>query len=211
MGRLSDNLFYAQEKSHKHWLLSLDNLGLRTARRGRIHNLGFRTARRGRIHNPGLRTARRGRIYNLGLRTACGRRIQKKRPRVSPKGPSPQTTKHGDRHKRTVPVCPPRVSQKDRPRVSPKRTVPVCLTKGPKHGDRHKRTVPVCPPRVSPSPCVPKRTVPADHKTWGQTQKDRPRVSCSCLSAFYHAKIFSAISKRRKEFKYAVGGHFSYK
>lgn len=30
MGRLSDNLFYAQEKSHKHWLLSLDNLGLRT-------------------------------------------------------------------------------------------------------------------------------------------------------------------------------------
>ena len=169
MGRLSDNLFYAQEKSHKHWLLSLDNLGLRTARRGRIHNLGFRTARRGRIHNlgfrtahrgrihnPGLRTARRGRIYNLGLRTACGRRIhnlglrtacgrriQKKHPRVSPKGPSPQTTKHGDRHKRTVPVC--------------------------------------------------------------------PRVSCSCLSAFYHAKIFSAISKRRKEFKYAVGGHFSYK
>ena len=100
MGRLSDNLFYAQEKSHKHWLLSLDNLGLRTARRGRIHNLGFRTAR--------------------------GGRIQKKRPRVSPKGPSPQTTKHGDRHKRTVPVCPPRVSQKDRPRVSPKRTVPVC-------------------------------------------------------------------------------------
>ena len=76
MGRLSDNLFYAQEKSHKHWLLSLDNLGLRTARRGRIHNLGFRTARRGRIHN-------------LGLRTACGRRIQKKRPRVSPKEPSP--------------------------------------------------------------------------------------------------------------------------
>ena len=128
MGRLSDNLFYAQEKSHKHWLLSLDNLGLRTARRGRIHNLGFRTARE--------------------------RRIQKKRPRVSPKGPSPQTTKHGDRHKRTVPVCP-----------------------------RHKRTVPVCP----------------------------ARVSCSCLSAFYHAKIFSAISKRRKEFKYAVGGHFSYK
>ena len=99
MGRLSDNLFYAQEKSHKHWLLSLDNLGLRTARRGRIHNLGFRTARRGRIHN-------------LGLRTACGRRIQKKHPRVSPKGPSPQTTKHGDRHKRTVPVC--------------QRTVPVC-------------------------------------------------------------------------------------
>ena len=133
MERLSDSLFYAQEKSHKHWLLSLDNLGLRTARRGRIHNLGFRTARRGRIHNlgfrtarrgrihnPGLRTARRGRIYNLGLRTACGRRIhnlglrtacgrriQKKHPRVSPKGPSPQTTKHGDRHKRTVPVCPP--------------------------------------------------------------------------------------------------------
>ena len=143
MERLSDSLFYAQEKSHKHWLLSLDNLGLRTARRGRIHNLGFRTARRGRIHNPDLRTARRGRIHNLGLRTACGRRIQKKHPRVSPKGPSPQTTKHGDRHKRTVPVC--------------------------------------------------------------------PRVSCSCLSAFYHAKIFSAISKRRKEFKYAVGGHFSYK
>ena len=154
MGRLSDNLFYAQEKSHKHWLLSLDNLGLRTARRGRIHNLGFRTAHRGRIHNPGLRTARRGRIYNLGLRTACGRRIhnlglrtacgrriQKKHPRVSPKGPSPQTTKHGDRHKRTVPVC-PHHSQ----------TI--------KHGDRHKRTVPVCP-----------------HKTWGQTQKDRPRVS----------------------------------
>ena len=137
MERLSDNLFYAQEKSHKHWLLSLDNLGLRTARRGRIHNLGFRTARRGRIHNlgfrtahrgrihnPGLRTARRGRIYNLGLRTACGRRIhnlglrtacgrriQKKHPRVSPKGPSPQTTKHGDRHKRTVPVCPALVSQ----------------------------------------------------------------------------------------------------
>ena len=137
MGRLSDNLFYAQEKSHKHWLLSLDNLGLRTARRGQIHNLGFRTACGRRIHN-------------LGLRTACGRRIQKKHPRVSPKGPSPQTTKHGDRHKRTVPVC----------------------------------------PRVS---------------------KDRPRVSCSCLSAFYHAKIFSAISKRRKEFKYAVGGHFSYK
>ena len=130
MGRLYDNLFYAQEKSHKHWLLSLDNLGLRTARRGRIHNLGFRTAHERRIHN-------------LGLRTACGRRIQKKHPRVSPKGPSPQTTKHGDRHKRTVPVC--------------------------------------------------------------------PRVSCSCLSAFYHAKIFSAISKRRKEFKYAVGGHFSYK
>ena len=96
MGRLSDNLFYAQEKSHKHWLLSLDNLGLRTARRGRIHNLGFRTARRGRIHNLGFRTARRGRIHNPGLRTA---------------------------------------------------------------------------------PCVPKRTVPADHKTWGQTQKDRPRVS----------------------------------
>ena len=118
MGRLSDNLFYAQEKSHKHWLLSLDNLGLRTARRGRIHNLGFRTARRGRIHNlgfrtacgrrihnPDLRTARRGRIHNLGLRTACGRRIhnlgfrtarggriQKKRPRVSP-------------------VCPPRRPQ----------------------------------------------------------------------------------------------------
>ncbi len=137
MGRLSDNLFYAQEKSHKHWLLSLDNLGLRTARRGQIHNLGFRTACGRRIHN-------------LGLRTACERRIQKKHPRVSPKGPSPQTTKHGDRHKRTVPVCP-----------------------------------------------------------WGQTQKDRPRVSCSCLSAFYHAKIFSAISKRRKEFKYAVGGHFS--
>ena len=130
MGRLSDNLFYAQEKSHKHWLLSLDNLGLRTARRGRIYNLGLRTACGRRIHN-------------LGLRTACGRRIQKKHPRVSPKGPSPQTTKHGDRHKRTVPVC--------------------------------------------------------------------PRVSCSCLSAFYHAKIFSAISKRRKEFKYAVGGHFSYK
>ena len=160
MGRLSDNLFYAQEKSHKHWLLSLDNLGLRTARRGRIHNLGFRTAHERRIHN-------------LGLRTACGRRIQKKHPRVSPKGPSPQTTKHGDRHKRTVPVCPPPcvpkgpspcVPQKDRPRVS-------------------KRTVPVCP----------------------------ARVSCSCLSAFYHAKIFSAISKRRKEFKYAVGGHFSYK
>ncbi|SDL75490.1 hypothetical protein SAMN04487833_13026 [Sarcina sp. DSM 11001] len=120
MGRLSDNLFYAQEKSHKHWLLSLDNLGLRTAcgRRihnlglrtaceRRIHNLGLRTAHRGQIHNPGLRTARRGRIYNLGLRTACGRRIQKKHPRVSPKGPSPQTTKHGDRHKRTVPVCPP--------------------------------------------------------------------------------------------------------
>ena len=156
MGRLSDNLFYAQEKSHKHWLLSLDNLGLRTARRGRIHNLGFRTARRGRIHNLGFRTAHERRIHNLGLRTACGRRIhnlglrtacgrriQKKHPRVSPKGPSPQTTKHGDRHKRTVPVC--------------------------------------------------------------------PRVSCSCLSAFYHAKIFSAISKRRKEFKYAVGGHFSYK
>ena len=167
MGRLSDNLFYAQEKSHKHWLLSLDNLGLRTARRGRIHNLGFRTARRGRIHNLGFRTAHERRIHNLGLRTACGRRIhnlwlrtacgrriQKKHPRVSPKGPSPQTTKHGDRHKRTVPVCP-----------------------------RHKRTVPVCP----------------------------ARVSCSCLSAFYHAKIFSAISKRRKEFKYAVGGHFSYK
>ena len=114
MGRLSDNLFYAQEKSHKHWLLSLDNLGLRTARRGQIHNLGFRTACGRRIHN-------------LGLRTACGRRIQKKHPRVSPKGPSPQTTKHGDRHKRTVPVC--------------------------------------------------QRTVPADHKTWGQTQKDRPRVS----------------------------------
>ena len=170
MGRLYDNLFYAQEKSHKHWLLSLDNLGLRTARRGRIHNLGFRTARRGRIHNlgfrtarrgrihnPGLRTARRGRIYNLGLRTACGRRIhnlglrtacerriynlgfrtacgrriQKKHPRVSPKGPSPQTTKHGDRHKRTVPVCP-------------------------------------------------------------------PRVSCSCLSAFYHAKIFSIFTKKVK-------------
>ena len=140
MGRLSDNLFYAQEKSHKHWLLSLDNLGLRTARRGRIHNLGFRTARRGRIYNLGLRTARRGQIHNLGFRTACGRRIhnlgfrtarggriQKKRPRVSPvcpplrpqnmgtdtkgpspcvKGPSPQTTKHGDRHKRTVTVCP---------------------------------------------------------------------------------------------------------
>ena len=118
MERLSDNLFYAQEKSHKHWLLSLDNLGLRTARRGRIHNLGFRTARRGRIHNlgfrtahrgrihnPGLRTARRGRIYNLGLRTACGRRIQKNRPRVSL----------------------------------------------------------------------------ADHKTWGQTQKDRPRVSACVL------------------------------
>ena len=101
MGRLSDNLFYAQEKSHKHWLLSLDNLGLRTARRGQIHNLGFRTACGRRIHN-------------LGLRTACGRRIQKKHPRVSPKGPSPQTTKHGDRHKRTVPVC-----LKDRPRVSP--------------------------------------------------------------------------------------------
>ena len=148
MGRLSDNLFYAQEKSHKHWLLSLDNLGLRTARRGRIHNLGFRTAHERRIHNLGLRTACGRRIHNLGLRTACGRRIQKKHPRVSPKGPSPQTTKHGDRHKRTVPVCP---------------------------------------------------------------QKDRPRVSCSCLSAFYHAKIFSAISKRRKEFKYAVGGHFSYK
>ena len=143
MGRLYDNLFYAQEKSHKHWLLSLDNLGLRTARRGRIHNLGFRTARRGRIHNLGFRTAHERRIHNLGLRTACGRRIhnlglrtacgrriQKKHPRVSPKGPSPQTTKHGDRHKRTVPVCPPRVSQKDRPRVSPKRTVPVC-PKGP--------------------------------------------------------------------------------
>ena len=83
MGRLSDNLFYAQEKSHKHWLLSLDNLGLRTARRGRIHNLGFRTARRGRI--------------------------QKKRPRVSPvcpprrpqnmgtdtKGPSPCVPRGG--------------------------------------------------------------------------------------------------------------------
>ena len=160
MGRLSDNLFYAQEKSHKHRLLSLDNLGLRTARRGRIHNLGFRTACGRRIHNLGLRTACGRRIHNLGLRTACGRRIQKKHPRVSPKGPSPQTTKHGDRHKRTVPVCPP----KHRPRVS-------------------KRTVPVCP----------------------------ARVSCSCLSAFYHAKIFSAISKRRKEFKYAVGGHFSYK
>ena len=26
MGRLSDNLFYAQEKSHKHWLLSLDTI-----------------------------------------------------------------------------------------------------------------------------------------------------------------------------------------
>ncbi len=195
MGRLSDNLFYAQEKSHKHWLLSLDNLGLRTARRGRIHNLGFRTARRGRIHNLGFRTAHERRIHNLGLRTACGRRIhnlglrtacgrriQKKHPRVSPKGPSPQTTKHGDRHKRTVPVC--LQTQKDRPRVS--------------------------------SPCVPVPVCPQkdrlrSHKTWGQTQKDRPRVSCSCLSAFYHAKIFSAISKRRKEFKYAVGGHFSYK
>ena len=144
MGRLYDNLFYAQEKSHKHWLLSLDNLGLRTARRGRIHNLGFRTARRGRIHNLGfrtacgrrihnlgLRTACERRIYNLGFRTACGRRIQKKHPRVSPKGPSPQTTKHGDRHKRTVPVCP-------------------------------------------------------------------PRVSCSCLSAFYHAKIFSIFTKKVK-------------
>ena len=130
MERLSDNLFYAQEKSHKHWLLSLDNLGLRTARRGQIHNLGFRTACGRRIHNLGLRTACGRRIHNLGLRTACERRIQKKHPRVSPKGPSPQTTKHGDRHKRTVPVCLSRVSQKDRPRVSPKRTVPVC-PKGP--------------------------------------------------------------------------------
>lgn len=125
MGRLSDNLFYAQEKSHKHWLLSLDNLGLRTARRGRIHNLGFRTAHERRIHN-------------LGLRTACGRRIQKKHPRVSPKGPSPQTTKHGDRHKRTVPVCPP---------VCPKRTVPVCPPKGPSPCVQKDR------PRVS-CPCV---------------------------------------------------------
>ena len=58
MGRLSDNLFYAQEKSHKHWLLSLDNLGLRTTCGRRIHYLGLRTAR--------------------------GGRIQKKRPRVSP-------------------------------------------------------------------------------------------------------------------------------
>ena len=102
MGRLSDNLFYAQEKSHKHWLLSLDNLGLRTTCGRRIHNLGFRTARRGRI--------------------------QKKRPRVSP-------------------VCPPRRPQNMG-----------TDTKGP-------------------SPCVTKRTVPVCLKTWGQTQKDRPRVS----------------------------------
>lgn len=71
MGRLSDNLFYAQEKSHKHWLLSLDNLGLRTACGRRIHNLGLRTARGGRIQKKRPRAS------------------QKKRPRVSTKGPSP--------------------------------------------------------------------------------------------------------------------------
>ena len=141
MERLSDSLFYAQEKSHKHWLLSLDNLGLRTARRGRIHNLGFRTARRGRIHNlgfrtacgrrihnPDLRTARRGRIHNLGLRTACGRRIhyqglrtarggriQKKRPRVSPVCPPRRPQNMGTDTKGpspcVLPVCPALVSQ----------------------------------------------------------------------------------------------------
>ena len=148
MGRLSDNLFYAQEKSHKHWLLSLDNLGLRTARRGRIHNLGFRTAR--------------------------GGRIQKKRPRVSPKGPSPQTTKHGDRHKRTVPVCPPRVSQKDRPRVSPKRTVPVC-PKGPS-----PCVLPVCPALVS-QPFIML-------KYFQQFQKEKGVQICSWWTLFLQMK-----------------------
>ena len=161
MGRLSDNLFYAQEKSHKHWLLSLDNLGLRTARRGRIHNLGFRTAHERRIHN-------------LGLRTACGRRIQKKHPRVSPKGPSPQTTKHGDRHKRTVPVCPPRVSQKDRPRVSPKRTVPVC-PKGPS-----PCVLPVCPALVS-QPFIML-------KYFQQFQKEKGVQICSWWTLFLQMK-----------------------
>ena len=187
MGRLSDNLFYAQEKSHKHWLLSLDNLGLRTARRGRIHNLGFRTARRGRIHNLGFRTAHERRIHNLGLRTACGRRIhnlglrtacgrriQKKHPRVSPKGPSPQTTKHGDRHKRTVPVCPPRVSQKDRPRVSPKRTVPVC-PKGPS-----PCVLPVCPALVS-QPFIML-------KYFQQFQKEKGVQICSWWTLFLQMK-----------------------
>ena len=76
MGRLSDNLFYAQEKSHKHWLLSLDNLGLRTARRGRIHNLGFRTARRGRIQK------KRPRVSSPCVLKTWGQ-TQKDRPRVS--------------------------------------------------------------------------------------------------------------------------------
>ena len=104
MGRLSDNLFYAQEKSHKHWLLSLDNLGLRTARRGRIHNLGFRTARGGRIHN-------------LCFRTARGGRIQKKRPRVSPVCPQKDRPRR-PQNMGTDTKGPSPCVQKDRPRVS---------------------------------------------------------------------------------------------
>ena len=102
MGRLSDNLFYAQEKSHKHWLLSLDNLGLRTTCGRRIHYLGLRTACGRRIHN-------------LGFRTARGGRIQKKRPRVSPVCPPRRPQNMGTDTKGpspcVLPVCPALVSQ----------------------------------------------------------------------------------------------------
>ena len=142
MGRLSDNLFYAQEKSHKHWLLSLDNLG-QPAEDGYI-TWGF-----GQPTRDGYITWGFGQPAGDGYITwGFGQPA-------------------GDGYKRNIPVCP----QKDRPRrpqnmgtdtkgpspcvppVCPKRTVPVCPPKGPSPCVQKDR------PRVSadtkgPSPCV---------------------------------------------------------